>query len=546
MNFNESAKENNLIKIKRALISVSDKRGIETLAQTLLSFGCEIISTGGTKKILEEAGINVTDISQVTGNPEAFGGRMKTISFQIESALLFDREKDKREAEKLGIHPIDMVVCNLYPFEKVKNEGADREVLIENIDIGGPTMIRAAAKNYKYAAVITNPSDYETIIEELKENNGALSNETRFRLMRTAFNSTADYDDMIASTMDELAGERSIRLSFGKAKELRYGENSHQEALFFRGNGAEDSLYDMNVLHGKELSYNNIVDIYGALDAVRDIKRNGCAIIKHTNPCGLCEGEDQRQVFERAWEGDPVSAFGSVIAFNQKADKSTVEFLQLNHEDKMQRKFVEVICAPGFTPDAFEYLSFHKSLRVVEFDPARLMPIKDMKFLYNSLLYQTADSKLTEKIELVTEAQSDVNKNLLEFGMIAVRQLKSNAIAVVRELSNGYFQLLGMGCGQPNRVNSTELALKRCRDNLKNEYQGSEDNLDVYINEQMAKAVLVSDAFFPFSDNIDLCAEYGVKTIFQPGGSIRDKSVIKRCDEKGIAMVFTGVRHFKH
>jgi phosphoribosylaminoimidazolecarboxamide formyltransferase/IMP cyclohydrolase len=367
MNFNESAKENNLIKIKRALISVSDKRGIETLAQTLLSFGCEIISTGGTKKILEEAGVNVTDISQVTGNPEAFGGRMKTISFQIESALLFDREKDKREAEKLGIKPIDMVVCNLYPFEKVKNEGAGREVLIENIDIGGPTMIRAAAKNYKYAAVITNPSDYETIIKELKENNGALSNETRFSLMRAAFNSTADYDDMIASTMDELAGERSIRLSFGKAKELRYGENSHQEALFFRGSGAKDSLYDMNVLHGKELSYNNIVDIYGALDAVRDIKRNGCAIIKHTNPCGLCEGEDQRQVFESAWAGDPISAFGSVIAFNQKADKNTVEFLQLNHEDKMQRKFVEVICAPGFTSDAFEYLSFHKSLRVVEF-----------------------------------------------------------------------------------------------------------------------------------------------------------------------------------
>ena len=535
--------QNGGIKINRALISVYDKSGIESLAKVLASFGCEIISTGGTKKVLENVGIPVIDISKVTGNPEAFGGRMKTISFQIESALLFDRDKDKNEAEDLGIIPIDMVICNLYPFERVKNQGADFDELIDNIDIGGPTMVRAAAKNFKYVSIITDPRNYPDIVAELKENDGALSYETRFNLMRAAFNATADYDAMIADTMDETAGELSIRLAYGQAKELRYGENSHQTAFFLRKNNSSESLFDMNVLHGKELSFNNIVDMYSAIDSVRDLKRTGCAIIKHNNPCGLAEGKIQSSVFEEAWAGDPVSAFGSVIAFNRNVDFSTVEFLNLSNENKMLRKFVEVIVAPEFTKEALDYLFQNKNLRVVEFDPSKMIMAQDMKILFNSVLIQNSDTELLNKKEIVTETKMEVDEDLLRFGMIAVRQLKSNAIAIVRNIENGDFQLLGMGCGQPNRVNSTQLAIKRAQENLKLEFKDTGKDAEDYIETQMKQAILVSDAFFPFPDNIELAGEAGIRKIFQPGGSIRDKSVIAKCDKLGISMIFTGTRH---
>ncbi len=534
-----------LIKINRALFSVSDKTGVEALARALHEKGCEIISTGGTRAVLEKAGIPVIEISEVTGNPEAFGGRMKTISFQIESALLFDREKDAAEAQQLGIKAIDMVVCNLYPFKRVKSQGVDFDTLIENIDIGGPTMVRAAAKNFKYVAVVTDPQDYPDLVEELQANNGALSYETRFRLMRKAFNLTADYDAMIATAMDETAGQFSVRLAFDQARTLRYGENAHQQAFFLRQRKSADSLHDLQFLHGKELSYNNIVDLYSALDAVKDVENTACAIIKHNNPCGLCEGNEQRQVFELAWAGDPVSAFGSVIAFNKKVERKTVEFLNLDAENKMQRKFVEVIAAPDFEPEAIDYLKQHKNLRLVKFDPARLTQEMEFKILAGSLLLQTADKKLLEKTEVVTQTAPALDESLLNFGLIAVRQLKSNAIAVVRRVG-GYFQLLGMGCGQPNRVNSTRLALERSRENLKNEFNGNEADLEAYVQEQLGKAVLISDAFFPFPDNVEIAAGYGIKTIVQPGGSIRDKAVIQKCDELGIAMIFTGIRHFKH
>ncbi len=533
------------IQIKRALISVSDKSGIESLAKTLHLAGAEIISTGGTKKVIEKAGIPVIEISQVTNNPEAFGGRMKTISFQIESALLYDRQKDAEEAAQLDIEPIDMVVCNLYPFERVKNKGVDFDTLIENIDIGGPTMARAAAKNFKYVAVVTDPQDYPEIVRELKENNGALSYDTRFRLMRKAFNLTADYDAMIATTMDETAGEFSVRLAFAQAKTLRYGENSHKQAFFLRQRSVPDSLYDLEALHGKELSYNNIVDLYSALDAVKDFNQTACAIIKHSNPCGLAVGNNQRVVFEKAWAGDPVSAFGSVIAFNTNVSKQTVEFLQLDAQDKTRRKFVEVVAAPKFNSDALEYLFLHKNLRVVRFDPALLNAPMKYRILSGAMIAQTQDRTLFTKTETVTQAKATIEPKLLEFGLIAVRQLKSNAIAVVRKNGNDY-QLLGMGCGQPNRVNSTKLALERSVQNLRNEYSGGKEAAEAYIKKELGKAVLVSDAFFPFPDNVEIAAEYGIKTIVQPGGSIRDKSVIKRCDQLGVAMMFTGIRHFKH
>ncbi|MBN2780842.1 MAG: bifunctional phosphoribosylaminoimidazolecarboxamide formyltransferase/IMP cyclohydrolase, partial [Candidatus Marinimicrobia bacterium] len=534
-----------MIVIKRALISVSDKTGIIDFAAALERQGCEIISTGGTRKVLEDAGIRVTGISSVTGNPEAFGGRMKTLSFQIGSALLYDREKDADEASALGIAPIDLVVCNLYPFDKAKAQGAGLPDLIEHIDIGGPTMVRAAAKNYKYVAAVVDPLDYPAVLEELQAGAGALSEGTRFRLMRKAFNHTADYDALIATTLDAQAGELSVRPAFDRAKKLRYGENAHQEAYFLRQRGAERSYYDMEVLHGKELSYNNMVDMYGALESLRDMRTHACAVIKHANPCGLSSGDEQRKVLEYAWAGDPVSAYGSVIAFNSTVTRETVTFFALDAEDRSERKFVEIVVAPAFTPDALEYLQLHKNLRIVGYDPRLLTPGKDMKFLHGALLYQDPDMETKEKVEYATVLQPRLDAELLDFGLKTVRQIKSNAICAVRKTEQGYCQLLGMGCGQPNRLNSTELTVKRCRENLLNAWHGAGDP-EAYIREKMAEAVLFSDAFFPFPDNVEVAHAAGIRTIVQPGGSIRDKAVIARANELGMAMVLTGMRHFKH
>jgi len=535
-----------MIKIRRALLSVSDKTGIVEFAKVLQEFDCEIISTGGTKRVLEEAGLKIVDIQKVTGNPEAFGGRMKTISFNIESALLFDREKDKEEANKLNIEPIDMVICNLYPFAEAKAQNADLGTLIENIDIGGPTMIRAAAKNFKYVATIVNITDYETVINELLANNGKLSYQTRFELMRKAFNYTADYDALIATTMDEQAGEKSLRLSFSQGKKLRYGENSHQEGIFYRETKAKNSLFDMKILNGKELSYNNLADIQSAIDSVKDLEKFGCAVVKHNNPCGLAEGENPRKVFEDAWNGDPISAFGSIIAFNKPVDLETVEFLNLNHENKRLRKFIEVIIAPNYSAEALNYLRFHKNLRIIAFDSHNSYRKFEIKYLFGSLLLQDDDDKLYDKLENVTEQHFDVvsQKSLIEFGIKAVRQIKSNSIVIVRTSKRGNFQLLGMGAGQPNRLISTKLAIEKARENLLNEYEG--DNFENYFREELEKSILVSDAFFPFADNVEIAAKAGIKNIIQPGGSIRDKSVIKKCNELGVAMIFTGIRHFKH
>lgn len=534
-----------MIKIRRALISVWDKTGIIDFAAALERYGCEIISTGGTRKVLEDAGIAVTDIRALTGNPEAFGGRMKTISFQIESALLFDREKDAGEAAALGIVPIDMVVCNLYPFEKVREGGAELPELIENIDIGGPTMLRAAAKNYRYVAAVCDPADYPELLRELEENAGALNEARRFSLMRKAFNHTADYDALIATSMDAEAGELTLRLAFEKPKKLRYGENAHQEAQFFRQRGSRNSYYDMQVLHGKELSYNNLTDMYAALESVRDMRPHTCAIIKHANPCGLCSGDDQRKILEYAWAGDPVSAFGSVIAFNTTVKKESVEFFNLDAEDRSRRKFIEIVAAPAFEPAALDYLKIHKNLRIVVYNPRLLLPKKDLKFLHNALLYQDSDLKLKAKSEFVTETRRTMDPELLDFGLKTVRQLKSNAICIVRRPEPEYCQLLGMGCGQPNRINSTELSIGRCRENLKAEWDGNGD-LETFIRNAMGESILVSDAFFPFSDNVEIAHAAGIRCIVQPGGSISDEKVIARADVLGVAMVFTGVRHFKH
>lgn len=538
------------IRIKKALISVWDKTGICEIAAFLHENGCEIVSTGGTGQALQAAGIPFTEISRITGNPEAFGGRMKTISFQIESALLFDREKDAHEAARLGIEPIDMVICNLYPFAEVKEAGADLEILIENIDIGGPTMLRAAAKNYRSVAAVTDLTDYPDLMAEMKANNLSLSQATRHRLMLKTFNYTADYDSLIATTLDQRAGLKTLRLAFEKGVPLRYGENSHQQGWFYRGRHDLPSLSDLRILHGKELSFNNIADIQSAVESVKGLLNYGCAIIKHNNPCGLAQAADQLRAFQLAWEGDPVSAFGSIIAFNQTLDITAAEFLRLNDPDKSCRKFIEVIIAPAFSEAAREYLKFHKNLRIVEIDPAALTSTFDYKFMNNSLLVQDTDSRLYSQLENVTENHYDTSAHLdlIEFGLHAVRQLKSNAIAIVRKTPDGSCQLLGMGAGQPNRLVSTRLALDKSRENLGREFgrKKTDPDLSTYIHQALADSLLISDAFFPFADNVELAAESGIRNILQPGGSLRDQAVIQTCNNLGVAMVFTGIRHFKH
>jgi len=515
------------MKIRTALLSVSDKTGIVELAQALRAQQVRIISTGGTKDVLQKAGIAVTDITEVTGNPEAFGGRMKTISFQVASGILFDRTRDKDEAEKLKILPIDLVVANLYPFAEYKEKGLSLEELIEYIDVGGPTMIRAAAKNFQHVAVLTRPEDYPGFIAELGEKAGAVSVESRKRWMRTAFHATATYDTMIA---EHLAGEK-----------LRYGENPHQSATFT----PDPSGISFDVLAGKELSYNNLVDLDAALAAALPLAHPTCAIIKHENPCGLASSENLGETLERAWGGDPVSAFGSVIAFNRKVNESDLKFLGM--DQKETRRFVEIVAAPDLTDEAVAYLKQNKNLRVLRIRDQRTGPKKTRRMLSTGTLVQDADEIFTEKLDVVSAKKPEkLDEDLLRFGVHAVRCLKSNAIALVRRHGTG-MELLGMGAGQPNRVKSTELAISQAQANLRMEAQAQKvADVDAYVRQGLGSAYLISDAFFPFADSVEHAIEAGVRTVVEPGGSLRDPDVIKVCDASGVVLVFTGTRHFKH
>lgn len=540
--------QNLFIAPKRALLSVSDKTGIVELAKKLVQYQCQIISTGGTGKALMEAGIGYTDISQITGNPEAFDGRMKTISFAIEAALLFDREKHQTEAQMLGIEPIDLVVCNLYPFQKARDENADLPTLAENIDIGGPTMLRAAAKNYQYVAAVTDPNDYPAVIAELDQNNGNISTQTRLHLMRKTFNHTADYDAMIAVALDQQANIHSYRIAFENGQQLRYGENPHQQAWFYRQKNAQNSLFDIQTLHGKPLSFNNIMDMQAAVAAIQPLKKNACAIVKHNNSCGLAQADDQYNALQLAWQGDPISSFGGIIAFNQSVLLQTATFFQLDAKNRSQRKFIEVIVAPNFDNDALQYLQQHKDLRIIKYN--NHTPTNDkLQFLDGALLRQTPDKQLLDQINCVTNTQLDteIYRELIEFGLNAVAQIKSNAIVIVRQQQQS-LQLLGMGTGQPNRLVATKLAIEKAIENLNNEIEADDNgnNKTQYIYDQLGQAILISDAFFPFEDNIELAAKYGIKHIIQPGGSIRDQHIINKCNQLNVSMTFTGIRHFKH
>ncbi len=558
-------------RVKRALISVSDKTGIVDFAKVLSKLGVEIISTGGTAKVLTENGIQVIPIDDVTGFPEMMDGRVKTLHPNIHGALLGLRDNPEhvKQAKSQGIQWIDLIVVNLYPFETtIAKENVPVQEAVENIDIGGPTMLRSAAKNYPHVAVVTDPADYGVVLKEI-EQTGEVSLDTKKRLAVKVFRKTADYDSAIDRYLSQIfLDEKILRLRFNKGVALRYGENSHQQATaYIDEKSQESSVAQAEILHGKSMSYNNYVDADAALEAVKDLSGQiGVAVIKHTNPCGYATGETPREALERAWTGDPISAFGSVIACNSKIDLSFAEFLKgenVRHigyvieagkllPQEVPNKFVEVIIAPEYDPDALELLTLTKSLRLLKvrpFDQDRVEPDTYRK-ITGGILEMGRDLDVMEKFESVTEKKFNREKQALaEFAYKACKHTKSNAIVLCREFRPGYYQVIGMGAGQPNRIDSLrKLAVTKAMENMRIEYDAEklDGSFETYCRQQMEEMVLASDAFFPFDDTVRTAAEFGIKYIVQPGGSKRDEDSINACNELEMAMAFTGMRHFRH
>ncbi len=517
--------------IKRALLSVTDKTGITEFASALVKeFGVEIISTGGTARVLEEAGIPVTSIDAVTEFPEMMDGRVKTLHPRVHGGLLArrDLESHMNEAKEHGIEMIDMVVVNLYEFQKTVASGADFAECIENIDIGGPSMLRSAAKNFASVAVVTDPNAYDAVLEEMRAHNGATTYETRLKFAFDVFNTTAQYDGAIAAWLTKEINPavvfpemRSLNLS--KAQDLRYGENPHQSAAFFRVvdyPNAATSLAYAQQLQGKELSYNNYLDLDAAWTAVREYDEPACVIVKHLTPCGVAVDTDVVSAYVRAHEADPVSAYGGVIAFNRAINAEVVVKIFDN------KQFVEAIIAPEFSLDAVDMYTAKPNTRLLQtggVNPAG--QTVEYRSVEGGLLCQESDA-VAEEADTFTVATKRVPteeemKDLI-FAWKAVKSVKSNAILIAKDEVN-----VGVGGGQPNRVNSARIAVEQAGDKAKG-------------------AVAASDAFFPFRDGLDTLAEAGVTAIIQPGGSIRDEEVIEAANEHGIAMVFTGHRHFRH
>jgi phosphoribosylaminoimidazolecarboxamide formyltransferase / IMP cyclohydrolase len=532
--------------INRVLISVYDKQDLRELVGSLSESNprLEILSTGGTAKRLREWGYTVLDVAEYTGFPEIFEGRLKTLHPLIEGGILFRRAVHRHEAEAHGIHPIDMVVCNLYPFEEARTrEAIADDALIEEVDIGGPTMIRAAAKNYTDVAVLVSPAQYGAVIAELRDSQGALSLQTRRRLAAEAFARTAAYDCCISAEFSKRwLGKEMLNLTFHGGEKLRYGENSHQEALvYFDGKGFSDA----RKLGGKEISYNNYLDFDAALKAVLEITMSPCcAVVKHNNPCGYATGETIDEALERAFEGDPMSAFGGIIALNRPATMNVAKWLE--------KRFVEGIIAPAYDPEALALLGKKQKLIILELpDMERGLPRPmEMRSILGGVLCQTPDDKLTSVFDSVTENKmSDNRKGLALFAYGVVKHVKSNAIALAREFGKGRYQLMGIGAGQPNRVQSVLLAIEKARENLRRDADiaaADAEEREALVAGRLGAMVLASDAFFPFPDSISLAAGAGVRNIIQPGGSQKDGEVIKECNSHGMAMVFTGTRHFKH
>jgi phosphoribosylaminoimidazolecarboxamide formyltransferase/IMP cyclohydrolase len=520
-------------RIQSALISVSDKSGIVEFARTLTAFDVELISTGGTAKILRDAGISVRDVSDVTDFPEMMDGRVKTLHPRIHGGLLALRDNSEHvdAMSKHGIRPIDMVVVNLYPFEQTINQtGVTPEEAIEQIDIGGPAMIRSAAKNHVDVTVVVDPQQYELIIGELENNDGATSLALRKQLAAAAFLHTAGYDSVVARYFSEAISPRPDnltssfkemqQLSMQKLNDLRYGENPHQKAALYKlaiGPVSEGTLAGSKLLSGKEMSFNNYVDAEAAWQLVCDFESTACAIIKHTNPAGVGLGATAVEAYTKALATDPVSAFGGIVAFNSRVDA--------NAADQVTKIFTEVIIAPSYDEGALQVLTAKKNLRVLEMTTTKGPSEIQYRQISGGMLLQTPDEhRLSENdLKVVTEKQPTAEQiKALLFAWIVCKHTKSNAIVYARE-----GQTVGVGAGQMSRVDSVKIGAMRA-------------------NLPLAGSVLASDAFFPFRDGLDEAAKHGITAVIQPGGSLRDAEVIAAANELGLAMVFTRIRHFKH
>ena len=522
-------------KIRQALISVSDKTGILDFARGLQKLGVEIISTGGTARELEKANIQVERVSDYTGYPELLDGRVKTLHPKVHAALLALRGNPAhiKEIEKHNIKLIDLVVVNLYPFTKVVvRDNVTQEEIIENIDIGGVTLLRSAAKNYKNVAVIVNPKDYISVLEEMEKNLNEISLERKVKLAKTAFEYTSNYDYAIYSYFHKLASEedsafpdlKEIRLE--KIKDLRYGENPHQRASFYKELKSINSNYEpcgiVNIeqLHGKALSFNNIVDLEGAWNITCEFDNPVAVIVKHTNPCGVACNTKLVDAYKNARICDPVSAFGSIVGFNREVDKEVAS--------EISKTFVECVIAPAFSPEALHILKEKKNIRLIKIAKSPDFSKEfDYKKVSGGLLVQERDTKLFEADLMVVTKRKPTNDEMqaLEFAWRVCKHVKSNAIVYTTK-----DRTIGIGAGQMSRVDSAELAIMKANK----------------AGLSTKGCVLASDAFFPFRDGIDVAAKAGITAIIQPGGSIRDKEVTDACDEHNIAMVFTKMRHFKH
>lgn len=513
--------------IQRALISVSDKTGIVEFAQSLAKKGIEILSTGGTAKLLRDSGITVIDVSEHTGQEEIMGGRVKTLHPKVHGGILGRRDIDQTVMQEQNIAPIDMVVVNLYPFaETVAKEGCTLEDAIENIDIGGPTMVRAAAKNHKDVTIVVNANDYQRVLAELEEQDG-VSHSTRFDLAVAAFEHTAQYDGMIANYLGkQLSGNdfaRTLNLQVSKKQDLRYGENSHQSAAFYtERNAPAGTVSSATQIQGKALSFNNIADTDAALECVKSFAEPACVIVKHANPCGVAIGESITDAYDRAFKTDPTSAFGGIIAFNRELDETTATAI-------VERQFVEVIIAPSVSDKARTAIAGKKNVRLLECGNWEETNTQlDYKRVSGGLLVQDTDNQdfNADELTVVTEKQpTEAQMTDLLFCWKVAKFVKSNAIVYARD-----GMTVGVGAGQMSRVYSAKIAGIKAAD----------ENLSV------PGSVMASDAFFPFRDGIDAAAEAGISAIIQPGGSIRDEEIIAAANEHGIAMVFTGMRHFRH
>lgn len=510
--------------IKRAIISVSDKTGIVEFAKGLEQAGIEILSTGGTAKKLTEAGVKVTEVSEYTGSPEIMDGRVKSLHPKIHGGILAvrDNAKHMKQLEQNGIDPIDLVVVNLYPFEDVvEREGVPSEEIIENIDIGGPSMLRSAAKNFAYVTVVTSPKDYDKVLAEI-EKDGDTTYETREKLAFKAFSRTYHYDEAIDHYFRSRLGKAELLdLHYEKVQSLRYGENPHQKAAFFRNPLNKDAnITNAKTLQGKQLSFNNIVDGDSALELVKEFERPTVAVIKHNNPCGVASADTIEEAFELAFQVDPMSSFGGVIAMNRDCNKALVDSI---FEKKW---FVEIIIAPHFDDDVVEMMKKKPKVRLLEVGDLRLdVNRRDIKKVAGGILVQTQDTyKLTkDDLKVVSKKQpTDEQIQSMLFASKIVKHVKSNAII----LAKGEV-VQGIGAGQMSRVDAVHLACYKA-------------------GERAKGSVMASDAFFPFPDGIELAHEHGVEAVIQPGGSIKDDEVIKRVDELGMAMVLTGVRFFRH